>query len=659
MRTRVPELRRRQPAPSERPRPWVRSSLAPALVVSAVAVIVLAFFLSIYPVKGYTVPIGWDQSEYLWRTTLAQRVGVANIDRPLPAVPSPKAGRPAFPVIAASLSSLTGSHPFRVAMVLTPVMAAVIGLAAGALVAGVLRRPVWDLAAVALGVGLSSLVVRLMMPEAYFDTMFAAAVFLAAAIPLALSMDSRRAVVPAMLLLAAGGVIHWSFFALVAAALLLAGAALLPRSWRGWRSGRDRLLDTPTARIGEALLGGTALAGVTTLGVLSGGVPAPRVDVSEFAKKLRRDLPKYRFPITLPLAALGVVPLAAGARTRSPDRDRHRFLLVFLLAWCAVVLGGYLARTVLHLPLPAHRFLSFALPVPILAVLGILALGRLAAARTAPALAAVGVVLALGTGALVGHVQWFGAKTFTEAAKIRDVTAALAYLEGVGVPPEHPVVFVIETTDWNAAALWGHMIRAALPADRIPHAHVFVGTPGDFLARRPADTAISQSYFRRVEPLYPADPVALVPNSFNRTAYEEWIFAHPDTEVADRVAVVQGPPPPRALASLAGVAAPVGPIAWWRLGLLAAAALVILGLCGLGWAIAGLGRWLRPAEVLAVAPAIGVGALVMGGVLADALGIRLAGLGGALTPAVIALAGAGLAVWLRARRNKAAPATRA
>jgi hypothetical protein len=656
MRTRAPELRPRPPAPSERPEQWAWSSLLPVLVVSAVAMIVLAFFLSIYPVKRYTVPIGWDQSEYLWRTTLAQAVGVANIDRPLPAVPTPKTGRPAFPVIAASISSLTGTHPFRVAMVLTPVMAAVIGLAAGALVAGVLRRPVWDLAAVALGVALSSLVVRLMMPEAYLDTMFAAAVFLAASIPLALSIELRPAVVPAMLLLAAGGIIHWSFFALIAATVLLAGVALAPRSWRVWRSGRNRLLDTPTARLGEALVGGAALAGVTTIGALSGGVPAPRVDVAEFAKKLQRDVPKYKFPVTLPLAILGLVPLATGARARSPDRDRHQFLLLFLLSWCAVVLVGYLARTVLHLSVPAHRFLSFALPVPILAVLGILALGR-RAARVVPALGVAGVVLVLGAGAIVGHVQWFEAKTFTDAAKVRSVVTAVAYVEAVGIPVDRPVVFVIETTDWNAAALWGHMIRAALPAERIPHAHVFVGSPQDFLDGRPADTPISRSYFRRVEPLYPADPVALVPASFNRTGYPEWVSAHPDTLIADRVGVVQGPAPPPAIPNLAKAGPPVGPISWWRLGLLAAAALVTLGLCGLGWALAGLGRWLVPAEILAVAPAVGVGALVVGGVLVDAAGIRLAGPGGALTPVVIALAGAGIALWLRSRRRAGAPAT--
>jgi hypothetical protein len=655
MKTRPPELRRWWgPLSSEPPPSWSRTFLMPALLVATVAAILLTFFLSIYPVKGYTVPIGWDQSEYLWRTALAREVGFENIDRPLPAVPNPKAGRPAFPVITASLSSVGGVHPFRVAMVLPSAMAATIGLAAGAFVAGVLRRPMWELAAVALAVSFSAVVGRLMRPEAYMDTMFTVAVFLAASVPLALSLEHRGAVIPATLLLAASGIIHWSFFAVIAAIVLLTGGALLPESWRRWRSRDAALLDTPTARLGQAVLGSTVLAGVTIAGVMGSDLPSPRVDVSEFVKKLRRDLPKYRFPITLPLAGLGAIAVASGARSRTADRDRDRFILFFLLAWCAVVLGGYLARTVLHLSIPAHRFLSFAVPIPILGILGILAIGRLVARRV-PLLGAVGIGLALTAAGVVAHVQWFQARPLTDASKIRDAATAQAYLGAAGVPIERPVVFIVSTTDWSAAALWGHMIRAALPADRIPRAYVYVGSAEEFLARRPAQSALSRSYFTRVEPLYGANPVAVLPLSFNRSTYDRWVSAHPETEIDSRVAVVQGPPPPEALPDLEGVGPPVGPIPWWMLGLLAAGSMAVLGLTGLGWIIAGLGQWLRPAEVIALSPAVGVAGLVVGGSIADVLGVRLEGVGGALVPILIASLGAGLAIWVRARRKASMP----
>jgi hypothetical protein len=380
------------------------------------------------------------------------------------------------------------------------------------------------------------------------------------------------------------------------------------------------------------------------------------VDVSEFAKKLRRDLPKYRFPITLPLAGLGAISVASDARSRRADRERSRFILIFLLAWCVVVLGGFLARRVLQLPIPAHRFLSFAVPLPILGILGILAIGRVVA-RRARLLAAVGIALVLIAAAVLAHVQWFQAKTVTDASKIRDAATAGAYLEAAGVPAERPVVFIVSTTDGSTAALWGHMIRAALSPDRIPHTYLYVGSPEEFLTRRPAQSAVSRSSFGQVEPLYEADPVAVLPFSFNQAAYDRWTSAHPETDIESRVAVVQGPRPPERLPDPDAVGPPVGPIPWWMLGLLAAGSMAVLGLAGLGWTIAGVGRWLRPGEVIALSPAVGVAALVVGGVVADALGLRLAGVGGAVVPVLMALLGAGAAILLGARRRASMSAT--
>src|SRR5439155_21033413 len=157
-------------------RPWVGA----AVLLAVLAAVVGVFFLRIYPVRGYTVPIGWDQSEYLWRTTMAQEVGLSNIDRPLPSTAAPKSGRPGFPVIDGTLSSLTRAGTFRVAMVLPTVMAIIVGLAAGAFVGVALRRPWWQVAVVSLAVSLSPFMVRLMQPEGYLDNLFAAAVFMAA-----------------------------------------------------------------------------------------------------------------------------------------------------------------------------------------------------------------------------------------------------------------------------------------------------------------------------------------------------------------------------------------------------------------------------------------------------------------------------------------------
>src|SRR5206468_11897225 len=100
---------------------------------------------------------------------------------------------------------------------------------------------------------------------------------------------------------------------IMAATLLLFGALLLPMSLRAWRTHSIGLLDTPTARVGEVLVGGGAFAVGLLFGALGQRLPSPRTDVSEFAKKLKRDLPKYHLAVTLPAAAVGAASLTGMA----------------------------------------------------------------------------------------------------------------------------------------------------------------------------------------------------------------------------------------------------------------------------------------------------------------------------------------------------------
>lgn len=663
MSTRAPalEVDRRPSTPPPASGAGLASWAAGALAAAAVALVVLGFYLSIYPARDFTVPIGWDQSEYLWRTRLAQEVGVAAIDRPLPAVPSPKSGRPGFPVVAAVLSSLGSVSPFRVAMALSTVMAAAIGLAAAGLVGTLLRRPLWEQSAVGLGVALSPLMVRLMSPEAYMDTMLAAAVFTAAAVPLALAVEDGRALLPAVLLVGAGAAIHWSFFGFLAVTVLVAGAVLLPASWVRWRRGDVGPLDTPTARLGQVLVGGAALGALAIFGVLGDHLPRPRLDPSELAKKLRRDLPKYRFAFTLPVAALGAAGLwwasrraeAAGKPgTRSEPRtpqERARFVLLWFLAWCAVVAAGVGARALLGLNVPAHRFLSFALPLPILGVLGVVWAGRLLArGLRAPVVAVLVVAAALAGAGLLAHRQWFGTRAWTDPQVLSDVGVAAGYLDTAGVPPDRPVVFVVSTRDWNTAGLLGHMVRAALPPERIPQAYLFVGRPQDYLAGRPSDWAVSRASFERLRPVLPRRPVAVAVAMPPETSLA-WTQAHPELVITERVAVVEGPSPPPGLRP---AGPPVGGIPFRKLVAIAGGSLLALGLVGLGWTWALLRPWAGPAQVLALAPAVGVGVLVLGGIVTDRLGLRLQGVVGGTLPLVLTGAGLVPALLLKPRDDK-------
>jgi hypothetical protein len=552
--------------------------------------------------------------------------------------------------VAATLSSVLHVSPFRLTMVMGSVLALAIGLAGGGFVAGVLRRPLWQLAVVAVVVSLSPSVIALMKPEGYLDTMLAAAVFLAASIPIALSLESPAAILPAVALLGAGAVIHWSFFVLIGGTLALVGLMYLPTSWTRWRGGESPFA-TPSLRIAEVAAGGAVFGAAMLFGVLGNGIPVNRTDVSEFQKKLRRDVPKYRFPITLSLSALGIASLAVEGRGPGEHPRRSRFMLAFLVSWCLVVLAGVVARVVFGLPVAAHRFLSFGLAIPILGIVGVLWLAGLAG-RTAKVLGVAVVAVAVVGSVALARQEWFtSTKPFVDPAQLRQAALAGAYLDAAGVPESAPFVVIIGPKGWNDVGLMGHILRAGLPPGRVPHLYVYVGTPESYQAGRPLATAVSKSYFRAVRPIIGREPPAVVLRSFNASNFGSWAEAHPDRVIADALGVVAGPPPS------GQVVAPglgVGPFPWWKLGLLGTGCALVLGLVGLGWALAMLRRWLRPAELLAISPAVGIAVLVVLGIVADRLGVRLIGAGGAAVVGVAAVAGGALAAVL-ARRGGSSP----
>jgi hypothetical protein len=619
--------------------------------MGTVAVLIMAFFLSIYRANKLPVPLGWDTSRYLWRTSLVKAFGIADLPRHVPIDTNADPGRPAFPIIALALSSILHVGTFQIAAVLPGVMAAVIGLAAGAFVAVTLRRPTWELVVTALFIGMSAFVVRLAGPETYQDNLFATAVFMAAAIPISLSVTDGRALLPAILLFGAGGVVHWAFLVFMLGAIGLAALAYAPLSWRRWRSGDRSLWQTPSTRLAAVGLGGAAIAGGTIYAVLSAGTKSPRLSRSEFAKKLRKDLPKYKFPITLPIAAIGAASLAFASGKDDDEAERSRSVLILLLSWSGVALAGLIGFKVAHLRIPAHRFLAFALAVPVLAVIGLLWVARLVRRRAA-APAALIVVASLVGAAWISHVVWFRNQTWMDPAKIKDAANATAYLDAAHVSTERPIVVIVNNRDSSYTALMAHMIRTVLPPDRIDDLYLYVGSPENYLAERPTPapdggpSALSDRYFARMRSTYEADPVALTLWSFDDPYFEPWAAANPQSVVAPHVAVVKGPLLP---AALPPAAAPLGGLGSLRVGLMGVGSLACLAAIGFGWSLLLLGRWLRAPHVLAVSPAVGVAALVLGGILFDRSGFRLSGAVGTLAPAAISAAG-WAAAWLAPKR---------
>jgi hypothetical protein len=145
---------------------------------------------------------------------------------------------------------------------------------------------------------------------------------------------------------------------------------------------------------------------------------------------------------------------------------------------------------------------------------------------------------------------------------------------------------------------------------------------------------------------YAQNPLALVLASFNSPAFHSWVAAHPESLAAPNVAVIKGP---LLETPIARPPSPLGGLGGFRVGVLGVACMSLLTAVGLGWAILLLGRWLAPLHVLAVSPAVGIAALVLGGVAVDRVGIRLTGAGGVLPLVLMAASSWGILAVRRLR----------
>jgi hypothetical protein len=132
-------------------------------------------------------------------------------------------------------------------------------------------------------------------------------------------------------------------------------------------------------------------------------------------------------------------------------------------------------------------------------------------------------------------------------------------------------------------------------------------------------------------------------------AYAPFVASHPGSLVAPHVAVVSGPRPQ---AVVEPGRFPRGPRGIVPTGVLGVGTLAVLGLIGMGWALGAFPRGLRPFELVALSPAIGIAALVGAGIVVDAMGLRLGGPGGFLAPVLSAVTG-GIVAWIVRRRRSA------
>jgi hypothetical protein len=628
------------------------------------AFLVGGFFLGLYLVGEYRTPIGWDTARYVSEANIAADFGLSGARRLAPPPHVVQTSRIGYSALDLTLSSLFALSRFRLAASIPVAAAVALALAVGALASVALQRGPWEAAAVALAVGVSPTLIRLMAPETYAENLLALAPLTAAVVLVVAAVPPDRvSILGAVALIVGGALSHGPSGVIVIGALGLAALVYAPTSWRVWRGGEAGILSTPAGYLGATAVGAGLVTGGAIYGLL-GAIPDRfHIGRTALAKKLAADIPLYRLGLSLPLAAIGLLHVI-GERLRVVRRERRSspprwsqpgLVLALLAGWSLFTIAG-IVLFIAGRASPAHRFLALLIPFPFLIGVGLLALGRGVGIRRRLPLGLAVVVLGLAAMLVVGGWTYYvelpreRGVLWMDPQKIQEAATAGDYLERVRVPPDAPVVFLVDDLGPQPVAyvpLMTYMIRSVLPAERIEDAYVYVGDPDRFLASLPtlrddprSYNGTSRRFFNAIRPFLADRPVTLLLDSFN-PAYGEFATNNPHRIVAPNVVVVQGPLPPEPLGAAVAPSAPQG---FLQLFLVGAATLGTLALVGLGWGLALFPRGLRSFEVMALAPATGIAVLVIAGLLVDRTGIRLTGIGGALVPVVAAAAGLGAAV---------------
>jgi hypothetical protein len=570
----------------------------------------------------------------------------------------------------AALSTLTRHPVAAVAGAIGPVLAATLGLSFAGFAEAALGRlnPVRvALTATLCGAFVSS------MTAGYFSTLAFGALFAAglAALAHGIRRPGRRPVVAAGVLVGAAGLAH-PVFSLLAAPLLTGGIGAL--LWNRLRKGdKGAFVQTAAARalaaVAVACL--VLLAGLVAVEWLA-HAPIPHSGDAilrlisphaSLARKFRgrfygalRWATTYGVTGVLSLGLLAAVGLAARRRESPPSAW---FFWAVVGTWSLVTVAGA-AALMGGIGAPAQRLVNFCVPLPILTGLALSLLWTHKATWALKLLARAAVILCVVV--LVGHTwrAWRAEKPTRPAravAQIRNAAAA-----GAQQPTGTPLIVVTEgaTKPRGDAAAVSNYFLDMVPPRRAGDVHIFFGSPGEFLARRPTTMGgvqgrqLSKWLMSDLRPALRRPAVAVVLRSLDRREYREAVRLPGHRRVAPGVATLPAFPHGRALSvTPSGAAADPpglgsGPLSPWLP--VALGPVVMAVLAAIGWSWAGAAMPFSEAGVRAsLAPAFGLGALALVSIAADAVGLRLDGVG-AWVSAVVALVG-GVAVDITLRRR--------
>ncbi len=336
-----------------------------AIGLTACVLVPSALFLGRYLVSGTgAAPAGSDTSQHVWRSEVVAGLGL----EALPAFEgrsqalNTNADRPGLPIVLSFLSAFTGAEARELAYVFPSVAAAAIALAAAALAGAIPGVPGWGIGVVGVATGASVHVA--LAANGYLDQLLVEPLLLLAAV-CALSAAAGgpgRALGAAALL--AAWLTHWQFALLFTVLLGVLALGSLPASLRDRRQGRP-LAETPSGRVGTTIAGGAGL-GIAALLLGTPGIPRGPIGLSRSSvdRHLSDQLARYRLP------GAGIAAVGGGAWLGF-DTSRRRaawLLLPWALVPAAAALLYVAGRTV-----PLQRALSFALAIPVLGAVGLVA----------------------------------------------------------------------------------------------------------------------------------------------------------------------------------------------------------------------------------------------------------------------------------------------
>ena len=571
------------------------------LLLVAASATVVGFYVAAHAFRDIRIPVADDAFFYVDAVDGAMHDGLH--DAHLRA-------RPAFPLLAATLSSAVGASGWTASVATPFAMAAAAGLAVAAMAAWwPLRAPA--LAVVAVAAALSPITARLVAGKN--ENLLALWLIVAALAAAACGRGTGTAA--AVVMLAAGaGITQWPFL-LAVLVLSLAAAAMRAVVVRVQARSAAATPEVPKDagggfRLGRwtLLLGAAAAAVAAIVFAITGSGPADAIQTLP---------PGFRFGTRLgdevgamwPLLSVPVMAFGGWVAVRTaPGHVREGWWLLGL--WTAVTLLILLVGAA-GVRFPSYRALTYAVPFLLAGVAAPVA----ASTRGRVWLGGAVLAVAVAPAALLWFRDLIPRATPAEVGEIAD---AASYANVVDVPD---VVVVLER---EASVLGYRFGRIAAAAATEGNVLVFLGRAEDALAGRmtpaatPGERAVVEDLFERVEPALRRGAPVLVGRALAPAGHAEAVGA----PTFGGIAVARGPAPPASTRPPGDAGSPVPP--WPTLLVFAVLALTVTSVAGAGWS------WLMlPAAPAlaraALAPSFGAVAIAVAALAAERVGFAPAG----------------------------------